>query len=185
MPPEIKLSLRVLVVGTSCSGKSTFARELAAIAGRRCVELDEIYWGPNWTHKTDDEFRAATAQAITGEEWIVEGNYRAVREVLWPRATLVVWLNYSFSTVFGRALRRTLRRGFSRQELWHGNRESLWRSLFTTESILWWVITTFHHRRRQFTDLRAAQTYPNLSWTEFRRPDEASTYLSRLRDAGD
>jgi adenylate kinase family enzyme len=37
---------RILVVGTSCSGKSTFSRRLASILAIEHVELDALYWGP-------------------------------------------------------------------------------------------------------------------------------------------
>jgi adenylate kinase family enzyme len=38
---------RVVVVGSSCSGKTTFARSLAEIVGSPHVELDALHWGPN------------------------------------------------------------------------------------------------------------------------------------------
>lgn len=36
---------RVAIVGTSCSGKSTLARELSRRLGTPHVELDELFWG--------------------------------------------------------------------------------------------------------------------------------------------
>ncbi|HCU2021331.1 TPA: AAA family ATPase [Pseudomonas aeruginosa] len=40
--------LRVVVVGTSGAGKSTFSAALAARLGCTHVELDRLYWGPGW-----------------------------------------------------------------------------------------------------------------------------------------
>lgn len=174
---------RVVVVGTSCCGKTMFARQLAQSLGSPCIELDELYWAPNWTPKPDSEFRRLVEIAASAPRWVTEGNYGRIRDVLWPRATTIVWLNYSFITVFRRALRRTSRRIIVRESLWHGNRESFARSFLSRESILVWVITTFNRRRKEFETLRASGKHPHLSWVEFRRPWDAESYLRSISGA--
>ncbi len=72
--------------------------------------------------------------------------YSSVREALLPRADVVVWLRPPFRVLFWRLLRRTITRGLRRELLWGTNRESLAKSLFTRDSVLWWAITS--HRRR-------------------------------------
>lgn len=80
--------------------------------------------------------------------------------------------------MFSRALRRSLGRIITQEELWHGNRESVARLVFSRESILVWVITTFHRRRRQYEELRASGKYSHPSWVELRRPSDAKRYLA-------
>jgi adenylate kinase family enzyme/GNAT superfamily N-acetyltransferase len=176
-------SQRIVVVGTSCCGKTVFARLLAQSLRCPCVELDELYWGPAWTPKPDGEFRRLVEAAASAPRWIADGNYGQVRDVLWTRATIIVWLNYSFPRVLLRALRRTLRRLATREELWHGNRESLQRSLLSRDSILLWVISTFHRRRNELAGLRASGKYPHLLWVELRRPKDAEPHLRSLQPA--
>jgi adenylate kinase family enzyme len=171
---------RVVVVGTSCCGKTLFARQLAQALGHPCVELDELYWAPNWTPKPEDEFRRLVAIAASAPRWVTDGNYSRLRELLWPRATTVVWLNYGFLTVLFRALQRTVRRIITNEELWHGNRESVVRSFLSRESILVWVIGTFHRRRKELEALRASGRYRHLSWVEFRRPSDAKLFLKAI-----
>ena len=171
---------RFVVVGTSCCGKTLFSRQLARCLGYPCIELDELYWGPGWTPKPESEFRRLVGAAASAPRWIADGNYGRVRDLLWPRATTVVWLNYGFVTVLFRALRRTLHRIASGERLWHGNRESLVRSFISRDSILVWVMSTFHRRRREFEALRAGGYYPHLSWVEFRRPSDAKRYLRSI-----
>ncbi|MBI3902449.1 MAG: hypothetical protein HY306_05825 [Nitrosomonadales bacterium] len=171
---------RIVVVGTSCAGKSVFARKIADLLGHPHIELDELFWGPNWTPKTEQEFRNLTAQAAEVSYWVAAGNYSAVQDVLWPRATTIIWLNYSFVTVLIRAIRRTIRRNVTGEVLWHGNRESFRQSFLSKESILVWVVTTFHPRRKRLDMLRASCAYPHLSWLEFRRPAEATKYFRFL-----
>lgn len=175
---------RVLVIGSSCAGKSSFARALAQSSGLPHVELDQLFWGPNWTAKPTREFRALAEAAAAGERWVVDGNYSAVRDILWPRATAVIWLNYGFGVVLWRALRRTVARNITRQALWHGNRESFKRSFLSRESILVWVATTFRKRQRQFAALRASGAFTHLTWIEFDRPAQARQFLRSVDNVG-
>ncbi len=171
---------RVVVVGCSGAGKSTFARQLAQLLGAPHVELDALYWLPNWVPRPTDEFCALVAPAVSQEHWVTDGNYSAVRDLVWSRATAVIWLNYGFPTVFGRVLRRTLRRTLTHEELYTGNRESLRRSFLSRDSILWWVITTYQRRRRQYRALFGQPATVSCAHVEFRRPSEARRFLAAL-----
>ena len=68
---------RVVVVGTSGAGKTTFARRLAGSLGVRHIELDALHWDSGWVPKGLDEFRQSVGEAVAQERWVVDGNYRA------------------------------------------------------------------------------------------------------------
>jgi adenylate kinase family enzyme len=72
---------RIVVVGTSGSGKTTFARNLAQRLGYPHVELDSLHWWPNWTEAPLEVFRERVAQGVTGERWVMDSNYAKGREV--------------------------------------------------------------------------------------------------------
>lgn len=171
--------MRVLVIGTSGSGKSSFARRLAAAYGGDYIELDAFHWSGNWTERPRPEFLRLVRASIASDRWVADGNYAIARDILWPRATHVVWLNYSRWVVFSRVFRRTLRRGLRCEPLWHGNRESLWRSFFSTDSILLWSLNSYSGNRAKYRELRASGAYPHLLWSEFGHPSEAECFLSR------
>lgn len=127
---------RVAVVGTSCAGKTTFARKLSSILAASHVELDSLYWGPNWTPRPSEEFRAAVEIATAPSSWVCDGNYNSARDIVWKRANTIIWLNYPFRIVMNRGLRRTWRRCVSKAPLFAGNRESFRTSFFSSDSIL-------------------------------------------------
>jgi adenylate kinase family enzyme len=169
---------RIVVVGTSGAGKSVLGARLAASLGAAFIELDELFWGPDWEPKPKEQFVSLVRQAAAGERWVVAGNYSSARHELWSRASAIVWLNFSLAVVLGRVVVRTMRRLLRREVLWHGNRESAVRTLFTRESIIWWTLTTHRQRRRQFAELRSSGQYPHLRWYEFTRPSEVERFLA-------
>lgn len=171
---------RVVVIGTSCAGKTTLARRVAEAIGSPHIELDAVHWRPNWRETPTEEFRAEVRRLVRGDAWVVDGNYTKVQDIVWPKATDVVWLNYPFHVVFGRAVVRTLRRLLLQEPLFNENRESFRNTFLSRDSILWWVITTFRRRRRQYRELSGSGVFPDLRWTELRHPREAEQLVERL-----
>ena len=171
---------RVNVVGTSCSGKTTFAAALAEQLGVRHVELDALHWGPNWTNATAQQMRERVAAAVAGVEWVVDGNYSVSRDLVWARADAVIWLDYPLRTILRRYLIRTRRRLRSQEEIWPGtgNHERLGNHLVGREGLLWWILSTYHRRRREYPVMLAA--HPGIAMVRLRSPDEANAWLDEL-----
>ena len=179
-PPAKGELRRVVVVGSSCSGKTTLAVHLAQVLVAPHIELDAIYWLPNWVERPADDFRELTRVAVDPNCWVVDGNYNQVRDIVWSRATCVIWLNYSFRLVFWRALWRTIGRSISRRTLYSGNKESLRKAFLSRDSILWWVITTFRSRRRRYRVVFDNPEFPCLVMIEFRKQQDTDEFLHRL-----
>jgi adenylate kinase family enzyme len=76
--------LRVAVIGTSCSGKTTLARRIAGVKEIPHIELDAINWGANWTPLPLTEFRNAVSTEVARNEWVIDGNYRKLGDIIWP-----------------------------------------------------------------------------------------------------
>jgi adenylate kinase family enzyme len=169
---------RVVVIGMSGAGKSTVARRLAQLLELRHIELDALYWGPQWTPRP--AFPDAVQAALQADGWVVDGNYGSVRDLVWPRATALVWLNLPFTRVLWQVVGRTLHRARTREVLWSGNRESWRRTFFSRESILWWVLTMHHRRRREHAARRDAAGPEGPVWIELRSPRQIEAWLRTL-----
>lgn len=175
---ELRALHRVVVVGTSCAGKSTCARRLAEALNAPHIELDLLHWGPHWTPRHD--WPGNVAEAVQAERWVCDGNYSAARDLVWPRATATIWLDYSFPRVMSRALRRTVRRVVTREPVCNGNRESFRLAFLSRESILWWVITTHQRRRREYVKLLAERAANGHRVWAFHKPAELEQFLRRV-----
>ncbi len=111
---------RVVVIGSTSSGKSTLAKRMAEQFTLNFIELDALHWEPNWHEAPDEVFRTRVDEATRAEHWVVAGNYPRAREIVWPHAEAVIWLDYSFPRVFWQLTVRTFRRGVLQEELWNG-----------------------------------------------------------------
>ena len=140
---------RVVVIGTTGSGKSRLAQRLAEQTGLRVIELDALFWGRDWQPAPVELFRHRVEREIGEGGWIVVGNYGQVRDLVWRPADTLVWLDLPVTLVMWRLVRRTLRRVATREELWGtGNRETWRNAFFSRQSILLWALKT-HRRNRE------------------------------------
>jgi adenylate kinase family enzyme len=145
----VDLGTRIVIVGSSGAGKSALAERLAPIIGGPHVELDAMQHGADWAQATPDEL-VQRADAVTrGDRWVADGNYLAVRSLLWQRATGLVWLDYSRSVMMRRVISRSVHRALMRVELWNGNRED-WRQWNDPEHPIRWAWSTHAHLRAEY-----------------------------------
>ena len=118
--------MRINVVGTSGSGKSTVGKRIAERLNVPYIQLDELFWKPNWAESTDEELFPKLEKVLSPDEWVLDGNYNRTTSIKWKRVQMVVYLDLPFRIVFYRIIKRSLRRGIRNEELWHGNKETLW-----------------------------------------------------------
>jgi adenylate kinase family enzyme len=172
---------RIVIVGTSGSGKTTLARQLGAQLNIPAVELDALYWEPDWTSAPPPVLRERVDAALSGDGWVVDGNYSTLRDLTWGRADTVVWLDYRLWVVMTRVVRRTFTRAFARVELWNGNRESLKKALFSKESILLWALQTHQKNRRIYRELTNQPEYAHLRIVRHRSPRATRQWLAEVK----
>ena len=93
------------------------------------------------------------------EKWIADGNFGSVRDILWKRATDIIWLDYPLLIILKQFFKRSLIRSFKREELWHGNRETLWESIFKPNSLLVWVFKTYWLYKKKYSAIMASNEF--------------------------
>jgi adenylate kinase family enzyme len=168
---------RVAVVGVTGSGKTTLAKTVAQRLGLAHVELDALYWGPNWTPAPPEVFRARAAEALAGAAWVTDGNYSTLRDLIWPRAEALIWLDYSLALIWWRLARRTCQRVMQRTVLWNGNRDRLWHQL-GRDSLFLWALETHPRHRRDYPALLALPEHAHLQVARLPSPRAAAEWLA-------
>ncbi len=113
---------------------------------------------------------------------MTDGNYSQANDLIWSKATAVVWLNYSFPLVWYRAFTRTIGRSITGRTLWSGNKESLKKAFFR-DSILLWVLQTYRSRRKRYRAIFDAEEHDHIEYIEFSRSRDADKFLKDLEEA--
>ena len=171
---------RIVVVGVTGTGKTALARRLSERFGVRHVELDGLNWEANWVQAPTEVFRERVAEATTEDGWVVDGNYQKTHDITWPRATMIVWLDYPLPLILWRLGLRILRRAVTRERLWKGNQESLWKHLCTKDSLILWALHTYRRRQREYGEAMRHWESEGVKTLRFGRPRETERWLRAL-----
>lgn len=178
-------SMKIAIVGSSGSGKTSLAKELSRLLGIPRIELDQYFHQPKWTHPTNQEFKEMVALLIESHKdsgWIIDGNYQRRLEDLVPRsADMIIWFNLERRVVTYRILKRSLMRSMFRKILWNGNRERF-TNLFKSdpyENIILWSWTQ-HSRYREWGVAARNMISSNQEWFEITNSSDLKRLKSQL-----
>lgn len=143
---------RVAVVTTaSGSGGTTVGREIARRLDVPFHELDALFWKPGWVESTADEFRAAVEPIAATDAWVIDGSYQSkIGQLVLSSADAVIWLDLPAHVWLPRLVARTIKRAWTGEELWNGNRESLRTAFASRDSLLLFTLRHFRVRRRDY-----------------------------------
>ncbi|WP_437888548.1 AAA family ATPase [Phytobacter sp. V91] len=178
--------MKINVIGTSGSGKSTLSRRLAAQLNVPYIEMDSLYWLPDWQGRSDEAMNSLLVAALEKPGWVLDGNYNRTRDLKWRDVEVIVWVDYGFWRTLRQAVMRAARRAWKKEELWAGtgNRESFRRSFFSRESIIIWTLKTWRNNRRRYAADMANPRYQHLRFVRITGPQQADTFLASLTKQG-
>ena len=174
---------RILIIGTAGSGKSTLARNFSQFYNIKEIELDEINWRPQWENRqiTDiDGFKSDVKDAICDDDWVATGGYASVRDKLWMRANIIIWLDLPFLTVLSRVLIRSIKRSFGKKETFKGCKENWW-DLLKWDRPIRWAIHSFQERRESFETMAKDERFSHAIIYRCKTPqmvNECFNYLT-------
>ncbi len=177
---------RIVIIGRTGSGKTTLARELAAALGMPHVELDALYFGPNFSTVPLSVLRERTSAAIAGDRWVTDGNKSAVRDLVWPRADTIIWLDYSIMVSLWRLGRRALWRTsvLRAQAAEAGGKTGLPRQFLAGAKGVLTALRSHMGQRREFPRMFAKPENQHLAVVRLRSPRATRRWLARVIEGG-
>lgn len=149
------MNKKIIITGTSCTGKTTLGKKLSNELSITQIDLDDLHFLPNWVEKENEHFIKDVNEAIDAlDEWIVTGSYQTVlKDTLWDKAVLIVWLDYPLNLILRRCFIRTYRRVFIKEKCCGENYETLPRFL-SNENMILWIFKTYWKRKKRLKSWR-------------------------------
>lgn len=94
---------KVAVIGTSGSGKSTVARQIATKLDVPYFDLDKVIliYNSGRLEKPATEIYRDKVEYIVrnNNSWVIEGVYPKVADIVWTKADKVIWLDLPFQEI--------------------------------------------------------------------------------------
>jgi energy-coupling factor transporter ATP-binding protein EcfA2 len=173
---------RILVLGRTGSGKTTLARELAAALGVPHVELDSLYFAPDLTTAPLPVLRERTKAAIAVDRWVTDGNKRAVRDLVWPRADTVIWLDYPAYVRLWRLAKRARTRtsALRAQAAETGRRAGFPKQMLAAASGVLTAVRSHRGQRREYPRMLAQPANRHLAVARLRSPRATREWIARV-----
>lgn len=105
-PSQVWPAQRIVVIGSSGAGKSTFARKLGVVTGLPVTHIDQLFWQPGWVQTPNQEFVDRLTKVVAQPCWIIEGVNPSTLDLRLPRTDLLVWLERNRAACVWRVARR-------------------------------------------------------------------------------
>lgn len=172
------LPSRIVVVGQSGSGKTTLGRWLARELDLPFTDLDDVFWRPGWGRAPAALFRADVDRLTTSASWVLAGNYSSARDLIWPRADTLVWLDLPLPLTLWRTILSVFRQSRAGEPICNGNRQTMSALVLGKEPLLWYAIRTVPQRRRTWPTLLAGVEHRHLTVFRF----TSSTAVAQWQD---
>jgi len=102
----IREARRILVLGSSGSGKTHFSVRLAETLGLDVIHLDAHFWRPDSRPRPDEEWREIVSKLVQREAWIMDGTYERSLDLRIPRAEAIILLECPPDRCLARVIER-------------------------------------------------------------------------------
>lgn len=174
-----------MISGCSASGKTTLCNKIdLKIEKIHRIDLDELYWLPNWKHNPDEIFNSNVQKEFNKYNkngWIIDGDYSEARHTSWSNAQVVIFLDYDFWVCFWRAVKRTSYRVITGQQVCNGNYETFYSTCILCNpefggiaGSVWVNYPRYKKRIKQWT-----KDYPHIKCVTIPSPYHCEYWLNK------
>lgn len=169
---------RIVIIGTSGSGKSVLGSKIAQALDIQCIDLDDLYWLPGWKERREEEFFQKIKRVISYQKWILTGNYSRASQYIWPQADMIIWLDLPLYLCLWRAFKRSVLQMLFRKKSCNGNYETITRFM-GRHSILLWVWKS-HSRRKKAYEAHFSEAKDSTYFLRLTKNKQVNRFINQV-----
>lgn len=158
---------KIIVIGCSGGGKSTFAKQLAEITGLPLYHLDNIYWLPDTSHLERPVFIKKQKEIMKTDRWIIDGNYSKTIRYRIKECELAFFFDIPTELCLEGVLTRSQKR------------DDIACELEPTEELTDYIKN--YRKRNRPKVVRILKNHPEVEVITFTSRQQADEYLEKLR----
>jgi len=171
---------RIMIIGSSCSGKTTLGAALGQALAVKHIDLDELNWLPGWREVPRSELRQKIKKEINGlDSWIISGGYSGTWDITMPLASHVIFPDLPLHKLIYGLTRRTLQRVTDKKEICNGNIET-WGNIFSKDSLFIWQLQNYQKKKRQYLALKENPYSAETKFLRFSTVGDVQTIVNAL-----
>lgn len=170
--------MKILVIGYSSSGKSTFSKRIGQVYNLPVLHIDKIYFAPNWVERDRKQVEKEIRAFMKNDAWIIDGLYRKYAKERFELADQIFVFDFNrFKCLYGAIVRRFKYHNQNRDSIADGCKERL------NLSFIWWIL--FGGRKKESKILlKNIETTYNSKVVVFKTRKQASRYLRSIGYTG-
>ncbi len=100
--------MKIAIIGSPGSGKSTLSFKLQKILKLPLYHLDQFFWQPGWQRPDRAKFAETHNQLCDQNEWIIEGMATRLAQYRLQRATIIIFLDIPLDRCLYRIFKRAI-----------------------------------------------------------------------------
>lgn len=160
---------KIMIIGRSGCGKSTFAIKLSKLLNILVFHLDKYFFEHSWIARNYEEFLSLQKEIISLPNWIIDGNSTKSYEMRYQQADLCLYFNFPKWLCYWRVFKRLFDK--------HPDIDD--RAPNCPETVRWSLLKyMWHFEERVNPILRQLQSkYPHVQFIEFRSDEEVNQFI--------
>jgi adenylate kinase family enzyme len=166
--------MKVMVIGYSGSGKSTFAKRFSSLYDLPILHLDRVFFGPNWVERDKTVVETEIRSFMKQDHWMIDGHYRHLAKERFQESTHIFIFDFNrFKCLYGAIIRRIKHHNKSRDSIADGCKERL------NLSFIWWILYTGRKKDTKVL-LKGYQKTYSEKVIVFKSRRQVSLYLKKI-----